>query len=366
MMGIRMSLHKLFTLSVSIFLVILLIGFIGYIVLDGAHNPLTAAYMAIITVFGVGYKEAIEITGHAAGQVFTIVFIAAGMTSFVFVTASATGFILEGYLHQMLRRKKMQKRIDRLHDHYIVCGSGDTGLHVIEEFWKMQVPFVVIERDKERIERLLTDHDCCYLEGDATDEALLVQAGIERAKGLVTSLPDDKSNLFVVLTARGLNKTMRIVSRSVEEGTPAKLLKVGADSVISPNNIGGLRMASDMLRPNVVTFLDLMMRDPRNTLRFEEATIQEESAFAGKTIAEADVGRKTGAIIVAVRDAETAHYTFNPSGDQTLKARDVLVLIGDLDQIRKLRRLAAKSGLTITEGSAGDLVSPEEGDAHDG
>ena len=360
-----MNLHSLFTLSVSIFLVVLLIGFIGYMVLDGEHNPLTAAYMAIITVFGVGYEEAITLRDHPAGQVFTIAFIAAGMMSFIFVTASATGFILEGYLHQMLRRKKMQKRIDRLEGHYIVCGSGDTGRHVVEELYKMQVPFVVIERDKERVDRLLGDHDFCHLEGDATDEELLRQAGVERARGLITSLPDDKSNLFVVLTARGLNKTMRIVSRAIEEGTPAKLLKVGADSVVSPNNIGGLRMASDMLRPAVVSFLDMMMRDPRNTLRFEEATVQEGSEFAGKTIAESDVGRKTGAIIVAVRDTETSQYTFNPQGDTLLKANDVIVLIGDLDQVRKLRRLADKRGLTITEGSAADPGLPDEGGTRD-
>ena len=287
----------------------------------------------------------------------------AGMTSFVFVTVSATGFVLEGYLYQILRRKKMQKRIERLDDHYIVCGSGETGRHVIDELHKMEVPFVVIEADKERVERLLADRDICYIVGDATDEELLQHAGVERANGLVACLPDDKSNLFVVLTARGLNKTMRIVSRAIEEGTPSKLLKVGANSVISPNNIGGLRMASEMLRPNVVTFLDIMMRDPRNTLRFEEATIQDDSEFAGRTIAEADVGRKTGAIIVAVRDGESGTYTFNPSGGQQLKAGDVLVLIGDLEQVRKLRRLAAKRGLTITEGAATDRVNPGEGDA---
>jgi voltage-gated potassium channel len=360
-----MSLQRLLVLSISIFLIILLVGFIGYVLLDHDHNPLTAVYMAIITVFGVGYEEAIEMTGNRIGQVFTIVFIAAGMTSFVFVTASATGFILEGYLYQILWRKKMQKRIDRLDDHYIVCGSGETGRHVIDELYKMEVPFVVIEADKERVERLLAGRDICSIDGDATDEELLRRAGVERAKGLVACLPDDKSNLFVVLTARGLNKTMRIVSRAVEEGTPSKLITVGANSVISPNNIGGLRMASEMLRPNVVTFLDIMMRDPRNTLRFEEATIQDDSEFAGRTIAEADVGRKTGAIIVAVRDSESSRYTFNPSGSQQLKAGDVLVLIGDLEQVRKLRRLAAKRGLTITEGAATDRVNPDEGEAPD-
>ncbi len=360
-----MSLQKLLATSISIFLMILLLGFVGYLVLDEAHNPLTAIYMAVITVFAVGYEEAIRLRGNIAGQVFTIVYIAIGVASFVFVTASATAYIMGGYLHRLLWRKKMQKRIDSLQEHYIVCGAGDTGRHVIEEFVKMEVPFVVVEHNKERVERVLGERGFCYLEGDATDEALLVQAGIERARGLVSCLADDKSNLFVVLTARGLNREMRIISRAVEEGTQAKLLKVGADSVISPNNIGGLRMASEMLRPNVVTFLDLMMRDPRNTLRFEEATVQEGSDFAGKTIAEADVGRKTGAIIVAVRDSESGRYDFNPSGDHRLGVRDVLVLIGDLGQIRKLRRLAAKSGLTIAEGSSGDVVQAEEGETQD-
>jgi voltage-gated potassium channel len=357
-----MSLQKLLVVSITIFAVVILVGFIGFLIINGGQDPLRALYMAVITVFSIGYEETVPVKGNPAAEAFNIVFIAAGMTSFMLVTASLTGFILEGYLHQLLRRKKMHKRIEHLSGHYIVCGSGDTGRHVVEEFYKMEVPFVVIERDKERVERLLADRDFCYLEGDATDEEILREAGIERASGLVTSLPDDKSNLFVVLTARGLNKTMRIVSRAVEEGTPAKLLKVGADSVISPNNIGGLRMASDMLRPNVVTFLDLMMRDPRNTLRFEEATIQDDSEFTGKTIAEADVGRKTGAIIVAVRGAESGQYTFNPRGDTMLQANDVLVLIGDLEQVGKLRRLAAKRGLTIAEGTMADTVNPEQGD----
>ena len=358
-----MSLQKLLVLSITIFLSILLIGVVGYTLLDAEHNPLSGLYMATITVFSVGYEEVIPL--DPAGRIFTILFIVAGMTSFVFVTASATGFVLEGYLHQLLRRKKMHKRIEHLNEHYIVCGAGDTGRHVIEEFAKMEVPFVVIDRDKERVERLAADEDVCYLEGDATSEELLKEAGVERAKGLVTSLPDDKSNLFVVLTARGLNKTMRIISRAVEEGTPAKLLRVGADAVISPNNIGGLRMASEMLRPNVTTFLDIMMRDPRNTLRFEEAMIQDNSEFAGKTIAEADVGRKTGAIIVAVRDAQSGRYTFNPRGDTLLKPNDVMVLIGDLEQITKLRRLAAKRGLTITETSAAAPVNPDQGEHTD-
>ncbi|MBN1918590.1 MAG: potassium channel protein [Verrucomicrobia bacterium] len=360
-----MSLQKLLALSISIFLVVLLIGFVGFLVLNGGQDPLRSLYMAIITVFSVGYEEVIPVKDNPAAEVFTILFIVAGMTSFVFVTATATGFILEGYLHQILWRKKMHKRIEHLNEHYIVCGSGDTGHHVIEEFAKMGVPFVVIDRNRERVERLAGSEGFCYIEGDATDEDLLKEAGVERARGLVTSLPDDKSNLFVVLTARGLNKTMRIVARAVDEGTPAKLLKVGADAVISPNSIGGLRMASEMLRPNVTTFLDIMMRDRRNTLRFEEATIQDDSEFAGKTIAEADVGKKTGAIIVAVRDAETGHYTFNPRGDTPLKVNDVMVLIGDLDQITKLRRLAAKRGLTITETSGAAPVNPDAGERTD-
>jgi len=169
-----------------------------------------------------------------------------------------------------------------------------------------------------------------------------------------------------VLTARGLNAEMRIISRAIEEGCTPKLIKVGADSVVNPNNIGGLRMASDMLRPAVVTFLDMMMRDPRNTLRFEEATVQKDSDIAGKTIAEADVGRKTGVIIVAVRQADTERYTFNPTGDLTLEPGDVLVLIGDLRQIRKLRRYAAKAGLTIIEGPVEDPAQPGAGETHNG
>ncbi len=341
-----MSIQKRLLITLIILIFVILAGVSGYSIIDSNYSFLDSLYMTVITIFGVGYREIFP--PNFTSKIFSVGLIVVGVGVIAFTTAILTAFILEGQLAQMFRRQKMQKEIDKMKDHYIICGGGATARYVVEEFFKTQNEFVLVETSEENAERLKDLFDFPYIVGDATHEAILIKAGIERAKGIVSVLPEDKDNLFVVITARGLNNSVRIVAKAIEEETKNKLYKVGANSVVSPTAIGGMRIASEMIRPAVVSFLDTMLRDKEMTLRVEEAVVGPESPFIGKTIAEVDIGKKTGAIIVAIHDAETGKHRFNPPSSTELKAHDILIMIGSIDQVSRLRRLASKAGLSVT------------------
>jgi voltage-gated potassium channel len=352
-----MNTQKRLLISLAILVVVILVGIAGLRLIDSRYNLIDSLYMTVITIFGIGYREIHEpITVRA--KIFIATMIMIGVGTIALTTASLTAFILEGQLAQYFRRQKMQKEINKLKNHYIICGAGATGSYVVDEFVKMRNDFVLVDTSEESIHKLRDESsDFPHVIGDATQDAVLLKAGIERAKGIVAVLPEDKDNLFVVITARGLNKNIRIVAKAIEEETTRKLIKVGADSVVSPTAIGGLRIASVMLRPTVVSFLDTMMRDAEMTLRVEEVTIEEDSSFIGKTIAEVDIGKKTGAIIVAIKDGATGKQKFNPPSSTALKTNDVLIMIGSIEQVQVLKQLASKEGLTVSspEGNSGNV-----------
>lgn len=301
---------------------------------------LDSLYMTVITLTTVGFMEVRPLT--PAGRIFTILFLITGFSVILYGFGAVTAFFVEGELLGILRRKKMEKNISRLSNHYIVCGSGDTGRHVIDEFIKTNNPFVVIEKEETAIDALNEKiKDILSITGDAASDNVLLNAGIERAKGLVTTFASDKDNLFVVLTARNLNPAIRIVARCNEDESDHKLRTAGADAVVSANMIGGMRMASEMLRPTVVSFLDIMLKSKDGVLRVEEASISVNSKIAGKTIRDANILKNIGLIIISVKDGETGEYTYNPRGDMVLKANDTLIVLGRVEQVSKLRELAA-------------------------
>jgi len=343
-----MNTQKRLLMSLAILVVVIIVGIAGFYSFDRRYSFLDSLYMTIITIFSVGYRE-IQSDPSFTTKIFTVIIIIIGCGTIALVTAALTAFILEGQLAQYFRRQKMHKEIDKLKRHYIVCGAGTTGEYVIDEFIKTKNDFVLIDLSEEAIANMREEAgDFPYLIGDATQDSVLIKAGVERAAGVVAVLPEDKDNLFVVITARGLNKNIRIVAKAIEEETTKKLLKVGADSVVSPTAIGGLRIASVMLRPTVVSFLDTMMRGSEMVLRVDEVTVEDGSSFIGKTISEVDIGKKTGAIVVAVKEGETGKQKFNPASTTVLKANDVLILIGSVEQVQLLRQLASKEGLSIT------------------
>lgn len=332
---VHTSTHRL--MSAVIFLLLALItGVVGYRVIEG-WSLLDSLYMTVITLATVGYGETNLLT--PAGRVFTIFLIMMGVGALTYGLTSVTAFVVEGTLTDIIGRRRMEAEINKLKDHIILCGLGETGRHVAEEFLKIRVPFVVIEKDSERIKHMEKIGPFLYIEGCATEDEILLQARIREAKGLVTTLPQDRDNIFVILTARGLNPKLRIVSRVVEPEDRVKLAKAGADAIVSTNFIGGLRMASEMIRPTVVSFLDKMLRASGDAVRVEEAKIPPGSKLIGCKLAEAGIYEKTSLVVIAIARGE--NYELNPGPDTLLHEGDGLIACCSVEQLHRLKRLVA-------------------------
>lgn len=231
----------------------------------------------------------------------------------------------------------MKRKIARLKDHYIICGIGETGLYVMEEFLKVGVPLVLVETDQERIEKCRQRGDILYIAGDCTDDEILIEAGIEQAQGIVAALPSDKDNLFITVTARQMNPHIRIVAKGAVK-MKNKLLKAGANAVVCPQSIGGLRMASEMIRPSVVSFLDRMLRDTQKTIRIEEIFIKEGSSLVGKTIQDSNLKDKYNLLVLST--VHLGKVVYNPPADTALEPGLTLIVLGNNQEVRQAQELA--------------------------
>ncbi len=331
--------HKRILTIALLLLVIFIFGVLGYMVLEG-WAFLDSFYMTIITLTTVGFMEVKPLS--EAGRYFTIILLIFGFSMILYGLGSITAFFVEGELMGLLRRKKMNKKINKLNDHFIICGAGKLGWHVFNEFVKTEKEFVVVEKGEGELESIKElKEDVLYINGDASSDDVLCQAGIRRAKGLIATFAEDKDNVFVVLTARSLNPKLRIVARAIDEETVHKLYTAGADAVVSPHSIGGMRMASEMLRPAVVSFLDIMLRTKDKVLRIEEAEIESGSKFEGVMLKEANIPQETGLIVIAVKNRDTGEYIYNPGSDLKLKVNDVLIILGDMNQLDKLKEFTS-------------------------
>jgi len=328
---------RLYLILFSISLVVLA-GSTGYYILFGGEPKfMDCVYMTVISLTTVGFGEVIEVTGNVPAQIFTMLLIIFGMGIILYGISTVTALIIEGELSGILRKKKMLKRISKMKNHYIVCGGGETGRPVIEELAKNKEPFVLIEQNEENIERCKSVTELLYVEGDATDDENLVAAGIENAAGIIITLPSDKDTLYVTMTARMLNKKIRIISRMVDQKLFPKLKMAGANSVVSPNTIGALRMASEMIRPTVVDFLDRMLRSKQGNLRIHQIAIRENSDIAGKNLHESGLKAKFNLLVLAVRH-DNGKIEFNPPASQVLTAGMTLITMGDVDNIVRARK----------------------------
>jgi len=312
-------------------------GTAGYMLIEG-WGVVDSLFMTVITVATVGYGE-VHPLSHP-GRIYTIILILVGMGTLLYGVTVLTAFVVEGGLQGILRRRKMKKMLGKMKGHTIICGAGRTGRHVIEELAKTKLDFVVIDGNREIAERM-RERGIVVIEGDATHEECLKEAGVEKAGRMVVSLTDDKDNLFVVLTARGMNPTMRIVARYVDDRSAEKMRKAGANATVSPNAIGGLRMASEALRPSVVSFLDIMLRSSKATLRVEEARVCEGSKLAGKALRESAIPDHTGLLVLAIR-GENDEYLFNPNGRTVLTPGLTLIVMGEMDGVKKLKLLSGE------------------------
>jgi voltage-gated potassium channel len=315
-------------------LLVLIFGVVGYHLIE-RWSWFDSLYMTVITLATVGYGEIHPLS--VPGRIFTIFLIMGGMGIILYGVTEVTTFIVEGEMTGFLRRRRMQKAVGKLSNHYIVCGSGKTGMHVVEELVRTKRACVVVEQHHERAEHL-AEEGFLVIHGDATEDSALREGGIERAAGLVTTLPNDKDNLFVVITARGLNSKLRIVSKVLEIRSREKFLRNGADSAVSANFIGGLRMASELVRPDAVNFLDSMLRD-NSDLRVEDITVGAQSRYNGVTLAHCDALQKHGILLVSMK--HKGETLFNPVHQTKLHPGDSLVVIGTPDELQAARQVLA-------------------------
>lgn len=303
------------------------------------HWPLLdALYMTVITIASVGFMEVHPLTGQ--GRIFTIFLILGGTGVLVYGVSTIIAFIVEGELTDALRRRKMQKKIAAMKGHFIVCGVGQTGKHVLEEMVRTQKDVVAIDRDPAAI-RLLDEQGICYVQGDATHNSVLQMAGIENARGIVSALQSDAENLLVVFTTKRLNPDIRVISKAVEEESEQKIRMAGADSVVMPNYIGGLRMASELIRPSVVSFLDLMLRSQEKTIRVDELIIDDLSPFRDRTLQATGILSQKDVTVVALSRQSENSYAFNPPDHAVLKSGDVVILMGDINAINSIKGAAS-------------------------
>ncbi|MDE0010820.1 MAG: potassium channel protein [Candidatus Poribacteria bacterium] len=318
---------------------LLVTGTVGYLLLEN-NNPirrwqlLDAIYMTVITLTTVGYGN---MNMSDAGRIFTLFLLIGGFGVFTYSVTIATAFLIEGQLQSFFRQQKMVRTVDKLSNHYIICGLGDTGVHVLDEMLKAEVDFVGIEFEEERLIHLSDTRDFPYLQGDATDDEVLIRAGITRAQGLVTCLSRDQDNLFVVISARKLNPRLKIASKAVEDNSPGKLVTAGADEVVLPDHIGGLRLASSILYPHLVEFLASITQDQQGT-HFAESIVQRNAPLDGTSLKNANIQEQTGLVVLAIRYTDGV-FLYNPPGDKLVGAGDALLVIANQRQLQALRKL---------------------------
>lgn len=318
----------------------MLIAVAAYMWMGGPNvTLLDAVYMAVVTISTVGYTEIVDTQGNAALRIFNIFYILFGIGIMLYVISATTAFIVEGELNNFFQRRKMLKQVQGMHDHLIICGAGETGSYLVREFLKTGKVFVVIDHDEERLQRIRQLGDVPVLTGEGADEEILTTARIQYARGLASVLPEDKDNLLVTVTARQLNPSLRIVARCAEARMIDKLVRAGANAAISPNMIGGLRLASELIRPSVVTFLDLMLREQSATMRVEEVSVGEDSPWTGKKLKDMDLGRRFDLLTLAVRKRD-GELKFNPRDDTELAVGDTVIVMGDAANAWKAREAA--------------------------
>jgi voltage-gated potassium channel len=299
-------------------------------------------FMTAITLTTVGYGDTLGVENHPVASWYTMGLMVVGMGFVLYGISFLTAFFVEGKLEEMLLTQSILRKVFRMKDHYVICGAGQTGIHVIRELDAAGVPFVVIDTDPQ-LRRVLRDEfpGCLVITGDSTSDAVLETAGLMEARGLVAALPMDKDNLFLTVTARMLNQNLSIVSKAVEISMRRKLTMAGANYVVSPNFIGGMRMASEILRPNVVSFLDRMLKSrDADVKRIEEVTVPRPSRMNGKSLGELNVHERTGIIVIAYLPPGTnPEFIYNPGRDLRIVEGGVLFFIGSADDKRSLLEL---------------------------
>ena len=317
--------------SVFIILFIITLGITGYMTIEG-WDLLDALYMTVITLSTVGYGEVHEVS--EAGRVFTILLVIVGVTFFLYVAGAVVQFMVEGRIRNILGRRSLERKIDRLKNHYIICGYGRIGRVLCRHLRRANIDIAVIENDPEQIP-VMDQDGVLYMVAEATDENNLVKAGIERAKGVVAALATDTDNVFLVLTARQLAPELLIMARASQETAKIKLRLAGANFVESPYEMGAVSMAHRIIRPTVTSFLNLAFAYKRRDIQMEEIPVSPASEIANVQLKDSGIRQKYNLIIIAIMKPD-GNMIFNPSFETIITPNDTVIAVGEADNLQKL------------------------------
>lgn len=324
--------------AVIILVLVLTVGTAGYMIIE-KWTFLDSLYMTVITISTVGYSEVGDLS-HT-GRIFTIFVIFIGMGNIAYILTTLTEAMVDLQVMTILGRRKLGKAIRSIKEHYIICGHGRLGRIICRELKTHKIPMVVIESKPEAVQPA-DDEDIPIIQNDATNEEILIEAGIHRAKGLVSVVASDADNLFITMSARGLNPNLFILARADEEHTEKKLLRAGANRVVMPYLIGGRKMAHTLVRPTVSDFLDLAIDSREMGLEMGESEVGEGSALNGLTLIDSGIRRDLDIIIVAIRK-KSGEMKFNPSSQTRIEAGDILISLGKSEDVVRLARILSAS-----------------------
>jgi len=324
---------KLFIVT-SLLLFIIILGTVGFLLIEG-WGVIESLYATVTTISTVGYGDFVPVT--VQGRLFTVFLVVIGVGTMLYAVSMFAETMVENRLKKILGRGSMESRIERMKDHYIICGFGRMGCLICREMAKEKVPFVIIEKNPEVIQRI-EDEGYVYFRGNATDDKSLIQSGIERARGVVCVLSSDAENLYVILTAKELNTNIYILSRCEEEISEHRLLRAGADRVISPYTMGGMRMAMAILKPAMMDFIEITTGRQSLDLRMEELPVMDGSAIIGESLASSEIHKQYKLIIVAIKK-DTGKMIFNPEAGYIIEKGDRLIALGEDDDVNRFNRM---------------------------
>lgn len=321
-------------ICVLLLILIIMFGVTGYMTIED-WGVLDSLYMTVTTLTTVGYGEVHEVSD--LGRMFTIFFIIIGVVYFLYIAGAVVQFMVEGQIRTIMGRRSLDKKIDRMNNHYIVCGYGRIGKILCKMLARKPVDLVIIEKDLELIP-VMDNDKMVYVSGDAGDEITLLRAGIKRAKGLIAVLATDTDNVFLVLTARQLNPDIYIVARASQERSKSKLMAAGANRVESPYDMGAASMAQRIIRPTVTNFLDLAFAHKRKDIQMEEIPINHSSSLANVMLKDSGIRQRFNLIIIAIKKQDDS-MLFNPSFETVIEAGDTVIAVGQEENLQKLEKI---------------------------
>ncbi len=317
-------------ISISLIIFLIMIGTVGLTLMEKQLTLFESLYFTVITISTVGFGEVVELHQHS--RLFIIFLIVFSVITTTFAVSAIGQIVLEGQLRAILGRRKMKSKISKLSEHYIVAGFGRVGRQVIDAYRRRNVPFIILESDENVINRL-EEEGILYVQGRATEDDVLIKAGVDKAKVLVSTLPVEADNVYLALTARDMNPSLYIICRADNPEGEKKLKRAGANNVVSPHILGGNRMAMASLRPNVVDFMQMTAMGEAG-LGIEEVRLPAESRFSGQTLIDSKIKPEFGVTVIGIRKPDK-RMIINPSPDEKMEANDILVLVGKTDELEK-------------------------------